>query len=218
MKVYFISGLAADRAVFRNIRLPEGFEAVYIDWLAPRKGETLAGYALRMAAAIDTSRPFGLLGLSMGGMMVTEIAKHTCPQLVVLISSIPLSSQLPPYYRWLGRTGMHNWVPIRLFQQASLIKRLFTTESREDKEILREMIRRADPQFIRWAMGAILSWQNDTLPGRYIHIHGTADELLPIRYTKPTHRVRRGGHLMIMNRAAEINGILSTVFAAEQVS
>lgn len=208
VKVYFVSGLAADRTVFRHIRLPQPHEIVHLDWIEPLPGEPLSAYALRLSEPIDTSGPFALLGLSMGGMMVTEIALHKTPQRTILVSSIPLSAQLPPYFRWLGRLKLHTVLPIGFFLNASLVKRLFSTETREDKAVLRRMIRRADPRFIRWAMGAILSWNNAVLPPGLVQIHGTHDELLPIRFTKPTHRIRGGGHLMVMNRAAEINTVL----------
>ena len=41
MKIYFISGLAADRRIFKNLRLPDGFEPVYLDWISPLKDESL---------------------------------------------------------------------------------------------------------------------------------------------------------------------------------
>ena len=41
MKVYFVSGLAADKRVFKHIILPVGFETVYLDWITPLKNESL---------------------------------------------------------------------------------------------------------------------------------------------------------------------------------
>ncbi|RYD69520.1 MAG: hypothetical protein EOP53_27030, partial [Sphingobacteriales bacterium] len=65
MKVYFISGLAADCRVFKRIQLPAGFESVYLDWIPPLPNESLQSYAMRMAESIDTNEPFALVGLSM---------------------------------------------------------------------------------------------------------------------------------------------------------
>jgi hypothetical protein len=77
MKAYFISGMAADARVFRHIRLPEGYEPVYLDWIDPVPHESLRSYALRLAERIDKNHPFILLGLSFGGMLGTEIAKKS---------------------------------------------------------------------------------------------------------------------------------------------
>ncbi|MBC7849623.1 MAG: hypothetical protein H7Y31_07800, partial [Chitinophagaceae bacterium] len=55
MKVYFISGLAADRRVFKNIVLPDEHEIVHLDWITPLKGESLREYSQRLSSPIDSS-------------------------------------------------------------------------------------------------------------------------------------------------------------------
>src|SRR5687767_12739166 len=111
MKVYFISGLAADKRVFKYISLPAGCEAVHLEWITPQKDETLASYALRLAAAINREEPFALVGLSFGGMLATEIAKQYKPAVTILISSVPVAKQLPGYFRMAGKMGLHKFVP-----------------------------------------------------------------------------------------------------------
>jgi pimeloyl-ACP methyl ester carboxylesterase len=215
MKVYFVSGLAADSRVFRNIRLPGHCEPVFLEWIDPGKKESLQNYAYRLAAAIDRKEPFALIGLSMGGMIVSEIAQQCKPKVTVLISSIPLASQLPSYFKFAGKIRLHKLIPVSLVKSAALAKRLFTTETSEDKIILRNVIKDSNSAFIYWAMDAILNWKNDRSPENYIHIHGTRDEVLPIRFTKPTHIIPKAGHLMIMNRAPEINKILEQYLQSE---
>jgi len=215
MKVYFISGLAADSRVFKNIRLPEGYEMVHLDWMAPRLHETLGEYALRMAERIDTRQPFALLGLSFGGMLVTEIAKKYSPVKTILISSVPAYGQLPWYFHVAGRLGLQKLIPVALVKKAALMKRLFTAETSEDKQMLRVLIKDSDNHFIYWAMDAILRWRGEGAPFSYIHIHGTRDEVLPVRFTAPTHPIPKAGHLMVMNRAGELNAIISEYLQGE---
>jgi pimeloyl-ACP methyl ester carboxylesterase len=211
VRVYFISGLAADRRIFKNILLPKGFEAVYLDWIPPEKNESLRNYALRLAERIDRSEKFVLVGLSMGGMIAVEIANHLHAAITIIISSIPFSKQLPSYFRLGARLYLHHIVSIRLMKIASIAKRFFTTETKEDKEMLKAIIRESDPAFIKWALTAILNWNNATIPQNFIHIHGSKDEILLIKYTKPTHLISKAGHLMVMNRSSEINQILQNV-------
>jgi pimeloyl-ACP methyl ester carboxylesterase len=211
MKIYFISGLAADRRVFKNICIPDGFEAVYLDWLPSYKNETLETYALRMSHSINASEPFVLVGLSFGGMLATEIAKKTSPVKTIIISSIPSAGQLPGYYQFAATLKLYKVVPIGLIKSAVVLKRLFTTESREDKEILLQMTKDIDPHFIRWALGAILYWKNSEVPATVYHIHGERDRLLPLRYTKPSHVISKAGHLMVVNRAGEISRIMKEI-------
>lgn len=211
MKAYFISGMAADSGAFSKIRLPAQYEPMYLDWLPPYKGEALSAYALRLGSTIDIAEPFILIGLSMGGMLAVEITKSHRPRQLILISSIPYSRQLPPYFRWAGKLGLHRLIPVTLIKQAAMLKRSFTGESPEDKSYLRKAIRESDPQFIRWAMKAVLQWRNDDPVEPYTHIHGSRDEILPLRYTRPTHVIRGGRHLMVLSHAGAINDILTKI-------
>jgi len=210
MKVYFISGLAADCRVFKYVQLPDGFEKIFIDWIPPGPAESLQSYSLRLAEVIDTTEQFALVGLSMGGMIATEIAKVHPPAACILLCSVPTHLHMPGYYKWAFTLKLHKLVPIGLLKKASMLKRGFTPDTASDKALLKTVIKDSDPAFIRWAMHAILSWQNETIPASLWHIHGTKDEILPIRYTKPTHVIEGGNHLMIMSKAEPLNEFLKT--------
>jgi pimeloyl-ACP methyl ester carboxylesterase len=213
VKVYFISGLAADGRVFRHIQLPADYEAVYLNWLRPDKDESLTNYAGRMSGQIDTTEPFYILGLSLGGMIAAEIVRLYPQGRLILVASIPHAGHLPVYYRWMQRVRLQKLVPVRAIKTGVYLRRYFTTESKEDKEMLRQMIRDADPYFIRWSLTAVLEWQRYEPPQDLIHIHGTNDIVLPVRYTRPTHIIPGGSHLMIFDRARDINEVLSEILS-----
>ncbi len=208
MNVYFISGLGADGRIFRNIQLSPACKPFYLEWIKPQPSESLSSYAARLAQPIDVSKPFVLIGLSLGGMIGVEIAKIHPPQKLVLISSIPCRQCLPAYYKVGGRLRLHNIIPVSFFQKASFIKRFFSAESGPDKQLVRQMIKQSDAPFIKWGMAAILGWKNEELPKGLLHIHGNQDFILPVAFTKPTHIIKGGGHLMILTHAKEINAIL----------
>lgn len=211
MKVYFISGLAADRRAFKNIELPGHHEPVFIDWIPPGKNETLISYAERLAKRINVNEKFSIIGLSFGGMVAVEIARLYKPVQTILISSIPSFAHLPGYYRIASILQLHKIIPVSLFQHASILKRIFTDETPEDKKIIRLMVQQSDPDFIRWALNAIITWRNTDIPDNLLHLHGTHDELLPKRFTNPTHVVNKGRHLMVLSKADEVNSILKTI-------
>ncbi len=211
MNVYFISGLAADNRAFQFIQLPAGFETNYIDWIKPIKNESLRQYALRLASNIKTNEPFILVGLSMGGMIATEIARKYSPELTILISSSSSHKQFPPWFKLAAWLRLQKAVPARFFKSASLMKRVFTSETKEVKNILRQVIKDSDPAFIQWALTSILQWKNEEIPKPLVHIHGTKDELLPMRYCKPDHIIKNGSHLMVMSRAGELNLLLQEI-------
>lgn len=218
MKVYFISGLAADKRVFHQVQLPEGYEAVYLEWITALEGETLQQYACRMAADIDAREPFVLVGLSMGGMIATEIAKQLNPVATILISSIPLSSHLPGYFRLAAKFRLHKIIPIGMIKSAAVAKRFITRENAADKKLLRQVIKESDPVFIRWCLGAVLNWHNEELPPRLYHIHGSRDEVLPARFTRPTLLIKKAGHMLVLTNAREINRFLKEVLPPQELT
>lgn len=211
MNVYFISGIGADYRYFTHVRLPEGFEARYIHWIEPLKNEPLPDYAFRLAEQIDTSQPFVLAGLSLGGIMAVEIAKRIPPVCTILISSIPLSSQLPPLYKLAGALKLGRLIPASLLKMAAITKHNLTMPGAQNRRILRQVIRDGNNHYIRWGLTAVLEWHNEILPHPLFHLHGTRDEVFPLHRTTPTHVIPKGGHMFLMNRADTVNQILGDI-------
>lgn len=73
------------------------------------------------------------------------------------------------------------------------------------------MIRQSDTLFIKWAIGAVLQWKAAEMQTPYTHIHGTRDDVFPIRYAKPSHVIKGGDHLLVMSYYGEVNKILEEV-------
>ena len=211
MKAYFISGLGADKKAFQKIKLPQGYEPVFLEWIPPQKEESLSNYAHRFSRFIKCDEEFILIGLSFGGMLASEIAKLHHPLKTIIISSLATSDELPWYFKKAGSIGLHKAVPIRLLKAGSVLKNLMGVASKEDKAIIINYARSADPGLVRWSLDAIINWdQPDRLPG-IIHLHGSSDRMLPIKYTHPDFVIKGGGHLMIFNKAEEVNKILQQV-------
>lgn len=208
MNIYFIPGLGADKKIFRSIRVPQGSKAVYVEWIKPLKNETLQSYSYRLVEQIDTSQPFLVVGLSFGGMLATEIVNRYPVGRMIILSSVASSGDLPFYYRLAGKMKMHKLVPVSLMKSASLMKRLFTAETAEQKAYLKMAIREVDTSFIRWALDAIIKWKGNAAYTDYIHIHGSRDAVLPVRFCKPTHIIKGAGHLMILTKNNEISEII----------
>lgn len=211
MIIYFISGLAADSSVFNAIRLPAGYEARYLDWIPAQKNESLPHYALRLAEKIDNKQPFALAGLSFGGMLAVEIAKQYKPAFTILLASIPLSKQLPVYYKLAGKLGLHKVVPVSLATNPVIAKWFFSAKSEADRAMIKDIVQEIDISFIRWGMDAILKWKNNVKPEPLWHIHGTKDSILPVRYTSPSHTIPGAGHLFVSGNSEKINQLLTEI-------
>ena len=212
--IYLISGLGADERVFSHLSFPEGFEVHYLPWIQPLgPDEPIQEYASRLARRILHPDPV-LLGLSFGGMMSVEIAKLLPVERVILVSSIKHKAELPPYYNGLARMLLRTLPDKVLFANRQHIVKLFMQSSNEEERmLLKDYMQKRDFRYMRWALGAVLGWQNEWVPPSVVHIHGSADRPFPRRYVRPTHTIIKGGHFMVMNRASEISRIIERELA-----
>ena len=60
--MYFISGLGADGRAFYKIKLPRGYQPIYLDWIIPLAGESFPDYAKRFSQCIKQDEEFILIG------------------------------------------------------------------------------------------------------------------------------------------------------------
>lgn len=214
--VYLISGLGADWRMFRFLQLPTHLQRHYVEWIAPKHiREPLSEYVLRLKQQITDPHPI-LIGLSFGGLAAIELAKFLQPRKTIIISSLATRYALPKYFRALGATKLHRWAPLQVLQSGlPLAPWFFGAHTRFEKELLREIILDIDERYLRWALGQLLDWQQLEVPPELVHIHGTADRVLPL-YDRPgLIKVAGGEHLMVMNRADEISAILGKILPSE---
>jgi len=211
LKVYFISGLGADKRVFNRIKLPGGYRAVYLDWIDPLPNEKFSDYAKRFSRLIEPGEDFILVGLSFGGMLVSELAKTLAPKKTIIISSVSCHKELPWYFKLAGKFNLQKIISPSIYKRATLINRFMGPGDKEMKNIVCDYVRRTKPEFIRWSLNEILNWDQTQRPPGLIHIHGSNDHLLPCRYTRADFVVQKGGHLMVLNMAGEVNRILEEV-------
>jgi len=210
--IYFISGLGADRTVFRNLSFSDTTKIHYLDWIDPKPKESLPAYALRLAESIDSSVPFAIIGLSFGGMLATEIASVLHPKKTILVSSVPTKSELPWHFRLAGRIGIIKLIPaVRPKRVPRFVASFFGVESKTDALFFQQLLIRTEPRFSKWAMDAILKWNRTEAPAGLVRIKGSKDRVLPIGNGKVDYIINGGGHFMIFNRADEISKILSEV-------
>ena len=99
--VYFIPGLAAGKEIFEYISLPEELYDVHIiEWIIPKKRETIRQYAMRMATLVNKPKPI-LIGVSFGGVMAQEMNEFLDLKKLIIISSI---DKFPPSYKLEGNS------------------------------------------------------------------------------------------------------------------
>ncbi len=204
--------MGADHRAFSYITLPKGFHAIHIPWIQPYINEQLSTYALRLAIGIKTSEPFILVGLSMGGMMAVEIAKRIPPLCTILISSIPLSAQLPRCYRVAAKLKASILLSPPLSKTLVGLAKVFIRRS-SPTHLAADMFQAIDNEFFKWSMTAVLQWDSRQFSQPLFHIHGMKDRTLPIRLTHPTNSVPGAGHMLVMTHPTIVNAFIHEVLS-----
>jgi len=208
MQIFFLSGLGADKTVFQFLNLGD-HEKVFIDWIEPGKNESLRDYALRLKKNHIPDDGF-IVGLSFGGMLATEIAKEYPLVKAIIISSSKTVYEVPPYYKTGKIMPLHHWVSDEVQRWFMMrMKWFFGLNTNESIKIYEELIRNCNTDFNRWAVNAILNWDNTEVPENIIHIHGTHDKVLPYKYIqRADHIIPKGEHLMVMEQPDILSNLL----------
>jgi len=206
-KVYFIGGLGVDKRIFSFLDL-SFCDPVFIEWISPVPGESLKEYALRLRKLIPGTYPV-VVGISFGGMLITEMAKADPLLKGILLASNKTSKEFPLYLRIGKYFPVYKWAP-PVFSKKLMIanSRIFGGVHEPQKKLLHEILSDLNMYFVRWAIGAILGWKNTTVPHNIIHIHGTADKLLPFRLVKPDYKIINGTHVLTLDQAGEVSALL----------
>jgi pimeloyl-ACP methyl ester carboxylesterase len=201
-RLYLIPGLGADGRLFEGLRRA-GLEFEVIEFVTPLQDESFEAYALRLAAAIDQTQPFVLGGMSLGGMLATEIAFALKLEKLILISTCKSSREFPPYFK------VFRYLPVHKLISGKQLKRHAPRSDRSSmapwqNDILEQMRIDSDPILVKWAVSRVIHWRSKPLPKNLLHLHGTEDKLFPLRFVGEAVHVQGGSHVMVMDRAAEV--------------
>ena len=212
-RVYLISGLGADSRLYKNIILPAGFEAIPTDWILPAMEDTLTSYAHKIIDHYNIQPNEIVIGNSLGGMITVEIAKQVKLNKVILISSIKTINEAPAYFRVFKTVPVYKAIPERLLSSVGpLIELIFGKMAPEDLKLFKSMLSNSSPVFLKWAMHAVLYFNNQDEITNLYHIIGDKDLVFPYKKIKdPTAIVKGGTHIMMFNMAKEINKILAEI-------
>ncbi len=212
LHVYLMPGMAANSSIFKHIKLPEAqFEQHLLSWFIPKKGMTLSDYALEMIKNIPHENPV-LIGVSFGGLLVQEIAKHISCTKVIVVSSITHESQLPKRMRLAKYTKIHKLLPTGLVNNVELLaKYAFGETINKRLELYEEYLSVKDKYYIDWSIDQIVNWKQSSNLELPVHIHGEKDKVFPISNIKNCIRVKNGTHTMIIHRSRWFNEHLPAI-------
>ncbi|MEX0315982.1 MAG: alpha/beta hydrolase [Allomuricauda sp.] len=216
-QVYLMPGMAANSSIFDGLILPsERFRAHKLEWFVPDKGMTLANYAKKMCTKIGHENPV-LLGVSFGGMLVQEMAKHINTSKVVIISSVKQSSELPKRMLFAKYTKAHKLLPTGLVNNVELLaKYAFGETVTKRLELYEKYLSVRDKYYIDWSLDKIVNWKQTAPPKNLIHIHGEKDAVFPMVNINECITVKNGTHTMIIHRVKWFNENLPAIILGEE--
>jgi predicted esterase YcpF (UPF0227 family) len=210
--VYFMPGLAASPTIFERIKLDESvFEVFLLEWEIPLAKEPLADYALRISKNIKHENPV-LIGVSFGGILVQEMAKHVEARKVIIISSVRSNADFPRRMKIGKTTKAYKLIPMKLILNIeNLAKFSFGEKINKRIQLYEKFLAVRDLRYLQWAVESVICWDRSEIDEKVIHIHGDLDDVFPIKYIKSCIVVKGGTHIMILNKYKWLNENLPSI-------
>jgi pimeloyl-ACP methyl ester carboxylesterase len=205
--VYFVPGMAASPLIFEYIKLPEDrFEMFFLEWMMPNDGETLKQYSARMAGGIKHDNPV-LIGVSLGGLVVQEMADVIKTRKVIIISSAKCNKEFPRRMKFAKLTKIYKTFPTRMIQNVDAVRKLFPGNNVLNRrlDLYEKYLAVRDKKYLDWAFKVVIEWDREVPNPDVVHVHGDADGVFPVRYIKNYVPVKGGTHIMIINRFSWMN-------------
>lgn len=210
--VYLFPGQGSDERLFSRIRLDSNFNIVHIVYPVPAKGTSMKEYARLLGTQIDTGSSYILVGVSMGGMLCSELKELMHPKQVIIISSAKCRSELPFRYRFQKTIPINKLVPKGLMKLgARILQPIVEPDRKKNKEVFKSMLKKKSPVYYKRTVNMIINWDRKACTEDIVHIHGTKDHTIPIRNVRCTHKIDKGSHMMTLTRGDEMNLLLLSI-------
>jgi len=210
--VYLFPGQGADERLFSKIKPGSNFRMVHVNYPVPEKGATMADYAGIICRQIDTTGKYILIGVSLGGMICSELADILKPEKIIIVSSAKNRHELPMRYKFKNIKWLHSITPKRLIKWgAQVLQPIVEPDRNKSKDIFKSMLGSKSPIYYKRTVNMIINWQREHYNDDIIHIHGTDDRTLPIINVKAHFKIDKGSHVMTLTRGDELNEIILSI-------
>ncbi len=217
LPIILLPGLGMDERLFAMQKLE--FSTIQVpEWLPHRTFESLADYARRMSDAVNPGGPCYVGGMSFGGMVALEMARHLDCRGCFLISSVRSFHEFPYWARFLGPWSFllpprSDLLLASLSTAAGWVFGRFLPPA--PRQFLSNVSKLRAPN-MPWACRAVYSWKPvQPLPGPIFQIHGSTDKMLPAKLSRAEEFVPQGGHYLPLLQPFVVNDFLRRKIAEE---
>jgi pimeloyl-ACP methyl ester carboxylesterase len=212
--IYLFPGQGSDERIFAGFRPDSSYTLVPIKYPVPEKNTTLKQFARQVSAQVDTTKPYVFIGVSLGGMICTELTESMKPEKTIIISSAKCRKELPFRYRFQKSVPVYKMIPKTIIKGGALmLQPIVEPDRKKNKAVFKSMLRSKDKSYLKRTIGMIINWDRQSYPERIIHIHGTNDHTLPHRKLKCNYTIQKGSHMMTLTKAGEINRLLNEILS-----
>jgi pimeloyl-ACP methyl ester carboxylesterase len=210
--VYLIPGQGADARQFQRLELNPDFEIRNIEYFTPEKGWNMRDFARALSQQIDTTAKYVIIGVSLGGMLATEMGEFLNPEKIILISSAKCRDELPGKYTFQKTIPINKIVPAGMIKWgAKKLQPLVEPDSKNDRQVFLDMLNDKDPQFLKRTIAMIIRWEREEYSNDIVHIHGDDDHTLPSKNVAYDYLIQDGSHMMVYTRADEISALVNKI-------
>ncbi len=208
--IYLFPGQGADERLFSRLKFKGHYKLHHIYYPVPLKSESLRTYSTRFVKQIKDPEKSILIGVSLGGMICTELADLVRPEKVIIISSAKANSELPGKYMVFKTIKINRVLSGNLLKTGALfLAPLVEKERKNEKKLCNDMLREKDPVYMKRSIDMIINWDRKVFAPSIIHIHGSNDHTIPLKKVNANFIVEHGSHMMVLTQSEEVNHILS---------
>jgi hypothetical protein len=212
LHIYLIPGQGSDERLFNNLELAEQFHIHKLKYTLPEEEVSLSSYAYTISQQIDTTHAFALIGVSLGGMLITEMMDFMHPEKAIIISSAKCRKELPFHYRVQRIIPLHKMVPGWLSKiGAQVLQPIVEPDRKREKSTFTSMLKAKDPKFYKRSIAMIMPWDRTNYSEEIIHIHGTKDNTIPIKNVSYDYGITAGSHMMTLTEGMKISKLLNQI-------
>lgn len=211
--IYAIPGLGTTKELFSKLKL-NNCNLVVLNWPAPKNACTMKQYAKEFLGEIKDEGEFYLMGVSLGGMLCSELSHLVNAKKTILISSCKTKKELPFIIHVLKIFPIHKFLPEKTLRKLALNSNWLLGFEKEYEDEFTAMLNSMPENYVGRTIEMVVGWENERSPKNTIHIHGAADRLLTYGNVSADFTIKNGSHAMIIYQAEEISKIVNDIVSS----